>query len=84
MSLEELQGLSRKQVENGWVAVFNSIIAVVIGQFFFWMEYQHMAIIVTIAGVFIGIYGWFVSSYVNQIDQAMFLLQSKKEMERAW
>jgi len=76
MTLPELETLRKKKIETKWIESFNTIIAVVVGWFFFFYEYQHMGIIMIITGVFLGISSLFTDNYVNQIDQAMFLVES--------
>lgn len=84
MTIPELEAFKKKQIENGWIYAVNAIIAVLFGQCFFWYEYQHMAIIITIAGLFVFIGSLSISSYVEQIDQAMFMLKESERRSKLW
>ena len=76
MTVSELETLRKKKIETKWIESFNTIIAVVVGWVFFFYEYQHMGIIIIMTGIFLGISSLFTDNHINQIDQAMFLLES--------
>lgn len=78
----ELRVKLKKEAEQFWIYVGNSIIAGLIGAYLFYQGYQHSAIILYMMTVVMAMAGLFQNQHIEMIDQAIYLLEHTQEAER--